>query len=118
MDGLENIKNCNNALVTKSKKDKMVIKKILPCVASVQNESVVAINEENLNYLKANSNIQWINFDSDAPGKKNSWHYTTEFGFRHINVPDQLFPVKDFADMAKEYGLKAVEEHFKTKGLI
>jgi hypothetical protein len=118
MDGLENVKGCDKALITKAKKDKMVIRKIFPCVASVQNESVVAINPENLDFIKKNSREQWINFDSDAPGKKASWSYTTEFNFKHINVPDSLFPIKDFADMAKEKGLEAVREHFKLKGLI
>lgn len=118
MDGIENIKDCKNGLVTKAKKDKMVLRKIIPSVASVQNESVVAINEKNLQYLRDNSEVQWINFDSDAPGKKNSWHYTTEFGFKHINVPDDLYPIKDFADMAKHKGLDAVREYFKTKGLL
>lgn len=118
MDGLENIKGCDKALITKSKKDKMVIQKVFPCVCAVQAENVAAINEVNLAYLRKESKSQWINFDSDAPGKKASWEYTTEFGFKHINVPDDLFPIKDFADMAKEKGLKAVEDYFKSKGLL
>lgn len=118
MEGLENITNCKNAIITKSKKDKMVISKIFPCVCAVQSENVASINDENLEYLRKNSKVQWINFDSDAPGKKASWAYTTEFNFKHINVPDDLFPIKDFADMAKEKGLDSVKEYFKLKGLL
>jgi hypothetical protein len=122
IDGIKDIKNCDKVLITKAKKDKMVIKKIFPCVCSVQAETIVGINEDDLTYLRSNSIEQYINFDSDSPGKKNSWLYTETFGFKHINVPDQYLteqpPIKDFADFAKKYGLKALEDYFKLKGLI
>lgn len=118
MDGLENIKSCKKAIITKSKKDKMVLQKIFPCVCSVQAENIAAINEENLTYLKKNSKEQYVNFDSDPPGKKNSWEYTAAFDMKHINVPDEYLPIKDFADLAKEKGLDTVKDYFIQKGLI
>jgi hypothetical protein len=121
VDGLENITpGCENAIVTKSKKDKMVLLKIMDCVCSVQNESKVALSEETVNTLKTNSKRVYINYDADAPGKKNSWIVTKEFGFLHVNVPDNhvINGIKDFSDMAKIYGLETVVKYFKSKNIL
>lgn len=120
MGGLENIKDCSKAIVTKAKKDKMVISKVFPCVCYVQAETIVGINEDNLAYLRSNSNEIYINFDSDQPGKKNSWEYSKTFGFKHINVPDRYLTegIKDFADFVKKYGLSALEVYLKLKEII
>jgi len=119
-DGLENIINCSKSLVTKSKKDKLVIRKIFPYTAHVQNESLVAFNEETVNHLQLHGGIVYINFDGDQPGKKASITVTSEFGFKHINIPDGWVRkgIKDVADLTKERGLDKVIAHFKKKGLI
>jgi hypothetical protein len=119
VDGLENIVNCEKAIVTKSKKDKMVLLKIFPCVCAVQNESIVALNEHTIKHLNENAKEVFINYDADAPGKKNSHMVTKLFGYKHINVPDSFVEegVKDFADLAKLKGLAFVENYFSIKNL-
>ena len=58
-----------------------------------------------------------INYDSDPPGKANSRKLTEKFGYSHVNVPDNLWPIKDFADMIKEYGTETVKNYLKSKGI-
>lgn len=121
MDGLEEIKNCRNVIVTKSKKDKMVIRHLLPDVCSVQNESLAAFSDDSIAWLKGEirGNV-YINFDCDSPGVENSWKVTSEFGFKHLNVPYSYLQegTKDFAEMARKYGLRKVQEYLKEKQLL
>lgn len=120
MDGLDCLQKGKPCIITKSRKDWIVLRKIYPHVCAVQNESHVSINEKNLEYIKENSSIQYINFDNDAPGKKASQFFTDTYGFKHVNVPDYyaVQGIKDFADMAKFLGLEAVENYLKHKKII
>jgi hypothetical protein len=120
MDGKNDIKDCKVAFINKSKKDHMVIKKIFPCSCAVQNEGIACFSEENVAYLKANSDKQILSFDSDITGVKNSQQITELFGFGYCNVPKKYLNegIKDWADLAKIYGMKAIEEVLKEKNLI
>lgn len=47
-----------------------------------------------------------------------SYLITENYGFNHINTPDNLLPdIKDWAFWAKKEGIEKVNEHFKQKGL-
>jgi hypothetical protein len=120
MDGLEDIKNCKVAFINKSKKDYMVMKKVFACCCAVQNEGIGCFSHENLEYLKANSDRQILSFDSDMTGVKNSQQITDMFGFDYTNVPRKYLSegIKDWADLAKAHGLKAIEDYLKEKELI
>lgn len=108
-------------VVTKSKKDEMVLSLFLPRVVSVQHETVYAITEHNLAIIDPIPS-KWINFDSDETGVKASKYYN-QFGYKWINCPkDYKEPkgkfIKDFADLGRYYGLEVVIAYFKRKGLI
>lgn len=120
VDGLENVRGCKNAIVTKSKKDKMVLRKIFPCVCAVQNESLVALNQNTISYLNEQCENVYINYDADAPGKKNSRIVTETLGYKHVNVPDIFLKegIKDFADLARIHGLDIVKNHLNEKNII
>jgi DNA primase len=120
MDGKENIKNCDVAFINKSKKDYMVMKKLFPCSCAVQNEGLGCFSHENVEYLKANSDRQILSFDADAVGVQNSKQITEMFDFDYTNVPRQYLTegIKDWADLSRKYGLKAIEECLKQKGLL
>lgn len=120
LEGKENIVNCDTALITKSKKDKMVCLKIYPHVCASQNESKGCFTEENVKYIKDNSKKQLVSFDSDKPGCKASLIVTKEFDMGYINVPRTYLSdgINDWALLGKEYGLSTVERIFKKKGLI
>jgi len=120
LDGKENIKDCKTAIITKAKKDKMILRKIYNCVCSTQNESMACFSKENVDYIKANSEKQYILFDSDLPGKQASLQVTKKFDMGYCNVPNNYLDenIKDFAGWASKYGLKVVEEYLKEKQLI
>jgi hypothetical protein len=112
MDGKSDIENCNIAFINKSKKDYMVMKKLYPHCCAVQNEGVGCFSEENVNFIKQNSKKQILSFDSDVTGVKNSKQITEKFGFDYCNV------IKDWADLAKKYGLKIIQEYLINKNII
>ena len=117
-EGLENLKKEYNSLILKSKKDYLVARKIYPYCAYVQNESLAAFSKETVEHINNNSKEVYCCFDSDAPGKKASLAVTAEFGWKHINSPDNLLPdINDIAMWAKVKGLEEVKEHFIKKGL-
>lgn len=120
MDGKEDIANCSVAFINKSKKDYMVMKKVFPCCCAVQNEGVACFSDENVEYLKSNSDRQILSFDADDVGVKNSQMITKLFDFEYANVPRKYLTegIKDWADLAKEHGLQAIEEYLKQKKLL
>ena len=120
MDGKENIKNCDIAFINKSKKDYMVMKKVFPASCAVQNEGVACFNEDNIDYLRANSNSQILSFDSDVTGVKNSQQITKLFGFGYCNVPRPYLSegINDWAELSRIYGMKPIENYLTEKQLI
>ena len=120
MDGLDDIKDCDVAFINKSKKDYMVMKKIFPCCCAVQNEGMGCFSEENVEYLKENSERQILSFDADEVGVKNSQLITKKFDFEYCNVPKLYLGegIKDWSDLAKVHGLKVIEQYLTQKELI
>jgi len=120
MDGKEDIANCSVAFINKSKKDYMVMKKVFPCCCAVQNEGVACFSDENVEYLKANSDRQILSFDADDVGVKNSQMITKLFDFEYANVPRKYLTegIKDWADLAKEHGLRAITSYLNSKQLL
>ena len=120
MDGREDIKNCELAFINKSKKDYMVMKKVFPCCCAVQNEGIACFSQENVEYIKANSDKQILSFDSDVTGVANSQQITKLFDFGYLNVPKRHLKegIKDWADLAKAYGLKRIEDYLRFKTIL
>ena len=120
MDGKADILNCHTAFINKSKKDYMVMKKLFPTSCAVQNEGMGCFSEENVRYIKDNSKFQLLSFDSDDVGVKNSQQITNSFGFGYINVPRKYLieGIKDWADLAKAYGMEEVENYLKQRKII
>jgi DNA primase len=120
MDGKDDIKQCDVAFINKSKKDYMVMKKLFPCSCAVQNEGLGCFSPENVEYIKSNSASQILSFDSDVTGVENSQQITQMFDFGYCNVPRKYLAegIKDWADLAKVHGMKAIEEYLLSKELI
>jgi hypothetical protein len=120
MDGRDDITNCSVAFINKSKKDYMVMRKVFPCCCAVQNEGVACFSDGNVEYLKANSDRQILSFDADDVGVKNSQMITKLFDFEYANVPRKYLSegIKDWADLAKEHGIQAIEDYLKQKQLL
>jgi len=120
MDGKDNLDKTKMAFINKSKKDYMVMKKIYPHSCAVQNEGVACFSEDNIDFLKHNSSSQILSFDSDVPGVKNSKMVTEMFNFDYCNVPRYYLQegIKDWADLAKKYGMQIIEHYLKQKFII
>lgn len=122
MSGLHRIRDgCHNIIITKAKKDEIVLAKFLKNVCSVQSEGIASISDETIELLKKKCNKIYLNFDSDEPGVK-ACKYYNQFGFMWINCPTGYVdhegkPIKDFADLAKYHGLQTVIDYFKSKGI-
>ena len=120
MDGLDDITDCDVAFINKSKKDYMVMKKVFPCCCAVQNEGMGCFSEENVEFIKENSERQILSFDSDETGVKNSKLISDKFGFEYCNVPRIYLDegIKDWADLARIHGLKTIEKYLTQKEII
>jgi len=120
MDGKDNLETDQPAFINKSKKDYMVIRKLYPYTCAVQNEGVACFSEENVDYLKHYSSRQILSFDSDVAGVKNSKLVTEMFNFDYCNVPRYYLQeeIKDWADLAKKYGLQIIEHYLKQQFII
>lgn len=126
-DYVDNIKSingdCSLAVLAKSKKDRMVQMKALQtdCIADVQAEDAGCLTFETLETLKSVPN-RYIVADNDKKGKEFSWWLTKQHGFKHVNVPDKYLHQEpkctDFADLCYHYGIQAVTDYFKQKGII
>lgn len=123
MSGMHRITpNCQKVVITKSKKDEILLAKFLPHVCSVQSESTASINTQNIKLLQANCNEIYLNFDSDEVGVQ-SCKYYNQYGFRWVNCPKGFFDtkgkmIKDFTDLARYKGLQTVIDYFKKKGIL
>lgn len=120
LEGQENIIDCDTAIITKSKKDLMVLKKVYPCVCAVQNESNGCFSTSNVEFLKSNSQKQILAFDSDKAGVHNSLQITKQHDFGYLNVPRSYLSdgINDFAALGKEYGLHTIKKILTRKKII
>ena len=107
-------------IINKSKKDYMVMKKLYPNCISVQNEGIACFSKENVELFKTHSPRQILAFDSDPTGVKNSQEITKLFGFDYVNVPRSYLSdgIKDWSDLAKDYGMNKLEQVLKKKKLL
>jgi hypothetical protein len=122
LEGKWNIAGCDTAILTKSRKDSLVLKKALSleCVCNVQAEDPACLSDDTIEFIKMNSQRQVAVMDADKKGKEFSWWLTREHGFKHCNVPEVYREegIKDFADMAKRYTPEVVKQHFISKKII
>jgi hypothetical protein len=120
MDGKDCIKDADIAFINKSKKDYMVIRKLLPTTCAVQNEGVACFTPENVKFLRDNSKKQILSFDSDTAGVKSSLQITDMFGFDYCNVPKKYLAegINDWAGLAQKYNLDIIEKYLIDKQIL
>lgn len=120
MDGKDCIKDADIAFINKSKKDYMVIRKLLPTTCAVQNEGVACFTPENVKFLRDNSRKQILSFDSDTAGVKSSLQITDMFGFDYCNVPRRYLAegINDWAGLAQKYDLNIIEKYLIDKQIL
>lgn len=119
IENADAIEKSDKILITKSRKCRILLSRILPnwTVCNIQNEGPAPFTDTFIESLKGKEVV--INFDNDQPGKKESHKITSKFKFRHLNVPDPLYPTcKDFSDMYKEVGIEPIIEYMKNKKML
>lgn len=124
VENLGNMENCvENGFLTKSKKDRMVLMKALDtqCIASIQAEDPACVSPKCIEVF-SKIDKKYAVMDNDKKGKECSWFLTKEHGFKHVNVPDKYLTgtpkCTDFPDLAYNYDLETVTNHFKQKKII
>ena len=110
------IQGADRVIITKSKKDRLVLSRYLDNVINVQNETRACFTESFVEELRGKE--VWINYDSDEAGIKNCIRITEEFKYNYINVPRSYLPIKDFADLYRVHGEEALLNELKSKNLI
>ena len=96
-------------IITKSRKDRIVLKKIYPNVVSCQNESEGAIPRGMDVLFDQHFPAKYCWFDSDEPGK-NANRKLNHRGYKWVNVSNELYQtlgLKDPSDVIKRLGLEA-----------
>ena len=121
VEGLGCLNGHDKVILTKSRKDRIVLSKLFPEVLNSQNESSAFLTDVLREKLK--DKTVFLVFDSDEAGKKNSRKITLDMntGWKHLNVPDNLLGkgVKDFSDWYKLDGNdNRIREFLKLKKLI
>lgn len=109
-------------IITKSRKDRIILKKLYTNVCSSQNESEGAIPKGMDAYFDTYP-AKYCWFDSDEPGK-NANRKLNHRGYKWINVPNELYEkygLKDPSDVVKHFGLsegsKILLNELKKKGI-
>lgn len=123
--GLEDIKKPGKrSFTSKAQKDRIIIKKFLPVVLASQNESIAAMSSSLLKKLGFFYQENWVGWDNDETGLFAMQELIAKDickdSFKSIHVPIEYAKegIKDFSDLAKEKGLKAIEKLLKENELI
>lgn len=112
--------NSDTVFITKSLKDLIVLKKLFYNVIATQNESEAALNSSVQEHLKSKFDKRIIIFDNDDVGVENCKKFNDK-GFDYFNIPKDeyyKYKIKDPSDYIKFYGIDALKDLFKTKGII
>lgn len=120
LDNFDWNSGAETCIISKGKKDAILLRRFFQNVIVVQNESEQSFPEELqqrcLNTFKKNI----ILFDSDPPGVT-ACKVFNDKGFGYFNTPkgDYLkYGIKDVADYVKVFGTEAFKQLLITKGLI
>lgn len=116
IEGWGNVKHFNRLIITKSRKDRLVLSKLYDNVVNGQNESGSLLDNE-YHHLFEHFKEVWVFFDSDDPGVKACKRLTEQKGWKYINTPKNLIPlgIKDPAGWVKEQGYEPLKQFMLTK---
>lgn len=108
MEGVEKLVSSvyEPVIITKSRKDRIILSKLYPNVCSSQNEAETAIPKEMDKKFESMYPSKYCWFDSDEPGKTANRKLNYR-GYKWINVPNQYYDtlgLKDPGDIIKHFG--------------
>lgn len=115
--------NGDPIIITKSRKDRIILKKLYPNVVNCQNEAETAIPKE-MDDVFNMCESKFIWFDTDEPGKTACKKLNSR-GYKWINVPNKYYDelgLKDPGDVIKyfgwEEGSRILINELKKKGIL
>lgn len=114
-------KQSEKLIITKSKKDEIILKKFFNDVCSTQNESIGSISHENLKVIQEGYNPEnvYMAYDRDEVGKRVSRYYEDNYRFKSIYVSNYYGPnIKDWGEFIKNSGWRVVENYLQGLKLI
>ncbi len=119
VEGWSNIKDFDYLIITKSRKDRMVLSKLCKNVINAQNESTSLLTESHKETFKHFKKV-YVFFDSDEPGVKACKKITEEMGWLYVNTPKTLINqgIKDPAEWVKQQGFEPLTKFLKTKKVL
>ena len=105
--------------LAKSKKDKLVLKKLITDIYECQKEGTEVISNYLDSYFDANYDRKICFFDNDDPGKRANTALNP-LGYEWINIPNNYYRegIKDPSDYVEKYGYKGLEEMLRRKDII
>lgn len=107
-------------IITKSKKDLIVLKKIFKNVIATQNESISALSDSIITNVCSKFQKKIIFWDNDETGVENCKKFNSK-GFGYFNIPKsyyEKFKIKDASDFVAYYGIDALKELLTQKGIL
>lgn len=112
----DKVQECSDLIVQKSMKDLIVTSMITPCVTATQAEATKIFNEDIVLRINGVAKNVWVWYGSDEDGVEKCKKITAKFNWKYINTPRKYLPeVNDTYGMARQYGLKSVEEFMISK---
>lgn len=127
IENLDKIQGCKVGIATKSRKDSLILKKALgiDCIVVTQAEDFNCWTSETVERFKKGCKIPYCSADNDLKGNAYSWSMTNNYQFKHVNVPYNIPDLRkpgsfcsDWADLARDYGIEHVYNHFVKKSII
>lgn len=105
--------------LAKSKKDKLVLKKLITDVYECQKEGTEVISDYLNGYFDTHYDRKVCFFDNDEPGKRANT-LLNPLGYEWINIPNRfsIEGIKDPSDYVKKYGYKGLEKMLREKELV
>ena len=119
IEGWSNVQDFDYLIITKSRKDRLVLSKLSKNVVNAQNESRSLLTKEHQEMFKSFKKI-YVFFDADEPGVKACKKITTEMGWNYVNTPRYLLPqgIKDPAEWVKQQGQEPLLQFLKQKKVL
>lgn len=117
LDKLE--RQSDTVTIAKSKKDKMVLNKLIADVYEVQKEGTEVISDDLDCFFNGIYRRKVCFFDNDEPGKRANILLNPR-GYLWINIPNRYYleGIKDPSDLVRKYGYKVLEELLRSKEYI
>lgn len=119
--GFDKLPNKSDTLIiTKSQKDRIVLKKLFTDVIATQNESESSLPASMQEQFLQSYTKRIIFWDNDPTGVDNCKKFNDK-GFGYFNIPKtyyEKFKIKDASDFVAYYGVDALKELFVEKGIL